>query len=218
MVLHMRAAADLTGLALIRESAMRLTAERGWAAVSIRDIAANAGVSSSLVVHHFGTKRRLREAVDTRVTEVFAELVKQLGDAEQLGDADLEGGWFVSIAAAFHDRAGSDSAVLAYLRRLLIDGGPAATALFGSLYAATVASLADLESAGVLRPTADAAARAAFLLINDLAVVLLRDEVTRVLGIDPLSRQGLRRWGNTVMEVYRGGAFTVPDEADRRKE
>ena len=76
--------------------------------------------------------------------------------------------------------------MLAYLRRLLIDGGTAATALFGSLFAATVAALADLESAGVLRPTADAPARAAFLLINDLAVVLLRDEVARVIGVDPL--------------------------------
>jgi len=202
----MRAARDLTGLALIRESAMRLTAERGWAAVSIRDIAANAGVSSSLVVHHFGTKARLREAVDARVTEVFARLL------EQLGDTEVRDGEFMSLAAAFHEQVGSDGAVLAYLRRLLIDGGPAASALFGSMYAATVAGLADLESAGVLRPTVDAAARAAFLLINDLAVVLLRDEVARVLGMDPLSRQGLRRWGNTVMEIYRGGAFAGPDE------
>jgi AcrR family transcriptional regulator len=212
----MRAATDLTGLALIRESAMRLTAERGWSAVPIRDIAAAAGVSSSLVVHHFGTKARLREAVDTRVTEVFAELLVQLGDAGQIGAADVQGGEFLSIAAAFHDRVGSDGVVLAYLRRLLIDGGPAATALFGSLYAATLASLADLESAGVLRPTTDAAVRAAFLLINDLAVVLLRDEVARVLGVDPLSRQGLRRWGNTVLEIYRGGAFTIPDEPEGR--
>ena len=203
----MRAVEDLTGLALIRESAMRLTAQKGWAAVSIRDIASAAGVSSSLVVHHFGTKARLREAVDARVTEVFAELLGQLGDA------DLQRGEFMSIASAFHDQVGSDGAVLAYLRRLLIDDGPAAAAIFGSLYAATVASLVDLESAGVLRPTQDAAARAAFLLINDLAVVLLRDQVTRVLGVDPLSRAGLRRWGDAVMEIYRNGAFAVPDES-----
>lgn len=205
----MRAAADLTGQALIRESAMRLTADRGWAGVSIRDIAADAGVSSSLVVHHFGTKARLREAVDARVTEVFATLLGQLGDA------DAQAGEFMSIAAAFHDRVGADGTLLAYLRRLLIDGGPAATALFGSLYAATVSGLAELESAGALRPTADSAARAAFLLINDLAVVLLREEVTRVLGVDPLSRAGLRRWGTTVMEIYRSGAFIVPDETER---
>lgn len=207
-ILHMRAAADLTGLALIRESAMRLAADRGWAAVSIRDIAAEAGVSSSLVVHHFGTKARLREAVDARVIEVFADLLGQMGDADALA------GEYMSIAAAFHDQVGADGVVLSYLRRLLIDGGPAATALFGSLYDATAASLAELESAGVLRPTADQPARAAFLLVNDLAVVLLRGEVARVLGIDPLSRQGMRRWGNTVMEIYRGGAFTVPDDAE----
>ena len=34
----------------------------------------------------------------------------------------------------------------------------------------------------------------------------------RVLGHDPLSRAGLRRWGDTVMEIYRGGAFAVPNE------
>ncbi len=191
---------------------MRLAAERGWAAVSIRDIAAGAGVSASLVVHHFGTKARLREAVDTRVTEVLAQLLQQLGDTE------VQGGEFTSIAAAFHDQVGDDGVVLGYLRRLLIDGGPAATALFGSLYAATLAMLADLEADGALRPTTDAPARAAFLLINDLAVVLLREQVTQVLGVDPLGRPGLRRWGNTVMEIYRDGAFVHPDETMGRKQ
>lgn len=165
-----------------------------------------------MVVHHFGTKAKLREAVDARVAAVFAQLLEQLGDT---GVQDRE---FASIAAAFQDQVGSDGAVLAYLRRLLIDGGTTATALFGSLFAATVAALADLEAAGVLRPTADAPARAAFLLINDLAVVLLRDEVARVIGIDPLSPAGFRRWGHTVMEIYRDGAFTVPGETERRTE
>ena len=196
----------------IRESAMRLAAERGWAAVTIRDIAAAAGVSGSLVVHHFGTKARLREAVDTRVTEVLAQLL------QQLGDTDAQGSEFMSIAAAFHNQVGDDGVVLSYLRRLLIDGGPTATALFGSLYAATVTMLAELEAAGALRPTADAPARAAFLLINDLAVVLLREQVTQVLGVDPLGRPGLRRWGQAVMEIYRDGAFADPDETTGRKE
>ena len=93
--------------------------------------------------------------------------------------------------------------------RLTADSGWAAVSIRDI---AAAASLSDLESAGALRPTADAAARAAFLLINDLAVVLLQDQVARVLGVDPLSRAGLRRWGNTVMEIYRGGAFAGPDE------
>ena len=45
---------------------MRLFARRGAAAVTIRDIAAEAGVSPSLVIHHYGSKQGLREAVDNR--------------------------------------------------------------------------------------------------------------------------------------------------------
>jgi len=71
--------------------------------------------------------------------------------------------------------------------RLTADSGWAAVSIRDI---AAAASLSDLESAGALRPTADAAARAAFLLINDLAVVLLQDQVARVLGVDPLSRGG----------------------------
>jgi AcrR family transcriptional regulator len=201
----MRAVEDLTGLALIRESAMRLAAQRGWGSVTIRDIAADAGVSSSLVVHHFGTKARLRESVDARVTNTLGHLLKQFAEA------DVPDGEFMSFAAAFQAQVGPDTAVLAYLRRLLIDGGPTASALFETLFAATGAILSELESAGSLRPAADASARTAFLLINDLAVVLLRDEIARVLGVDPFSREGLKRWGNTVMDVYRHGAFAVPD-------
>ncbi len=162
----------MTGLALIRESAMRLTAMRVGGGV---DPGHRRGRRSVVVVgrsplRHQGPVAGGRRCPGDRG---LAQLL------EQLGDADVHDGEFMSIAAAFHDQVGSDGAP-AYLRRLLIDGGPAATELFGTLYAATVASLADLESAGVLRPTADVLARAAFLLINDLAVVLLRDEVARV--------------------------------------
>jgi hypothetical protein len=47
--------------------------------------------------------------------------------------------------------------------------------------------------------------RAAFLLVNDLAVVILRDRLREVLGVDPLSGAGLRRWGAEVLAIYGGG-------------
>ncbi len=205
--LHMRPV-DFTGTALIRESAMRLAAERGWDAVSIRDIAAAAGVSPSLVVHHYGTKSRLREAADRRAIEVVTELVDTLSGLEP-----GEGG-AVSLAAAFQEQVGA-SPVLGYTRRLLIDGGTAATTLFDALYSATVRMLAVLESRGLVRPTDDQAGRAAFLLVNDLAVMIMRDEIGRVLGVDPLSRTGLQRWGGTVMDIYANGVFTAPDTIDK---
>ncbi len=48
-----------------------------------------------------------------------------------------------------------------------------------------------LTAAGVVRPAADPSVRAAFLMINDLAALLLRDHVTAVLGVEPLTPERL---------------------------
>lgn len=47
--------------------------------------------------------------------------------------------------------------------------------------------------------------RAAFLLVNDLAVLTLRPRLTEVLGVDPLSDAGMRRWAGEVFAIYREG-------------
>ena len=46
---------DLTAKAVIRNTALRLFAERGPDGVSVREIAAAAGVSPALVIHHYGS-------------------------------------------------------------------------------------------------------------------------------------------------------------------
>ncbi|NUR49810.1 MAG: helix-turn-helix transcriptional regulator, partial [Hamadaea sp.] len=63
-----RAPDDLTARARIRDAAIRLFADRGIAGASVRDIAQEAGVSSGLLRHHFGSKEALRDACD-----VFAQ-------------------------------------------------------------------------------------------------------------------------------------------------
>jgi len=68
---------------------------------------------------------------------------------------------------------------------------------------------ATLEAAGLVRPSSDAEVRAAFLLVNDLAVVLLRDQVHEVLGMDPLARSGMERWTAQVLDVYSRGVLTI---------
>ena len=197
--------ADRTAAAVIRDAAMRLFADRGVGAVSIRDIAGAAGVSASLVIHHYKSKDGLQAAVDARVTEWVSELLGEFtGSPEARSSA--------SIGAALSEAVGAEPALVGYLRRLLVDGGGTAAPLFRSLFEVTVTSLADMETAGIARPTADPAARAAFLLADDLAVILLRDQVTAVLGVDPLGRDGTARWSAAVLEVYTGGVFDVPQE------
>ena len=73
-------AADLTAAARIRETAMGLFAERGVAAVSVRDVAEAAGVSPSLVIHHYKSKEGLKAAVDERATAAVIDAVAELGE------------------------------------------------------------------------------------------------------------------------------------------
>ncbi|WP_267204598.1 hypothetical protein [Rhodococcus opacus] len=87
--------------------------------------------------------------------------------------------------------------------------------LFRALFDATAGSLAGLEAAGVVRPAADPAVRAAFLLVNDLAVILLREQVQAVLGVDPLGPTGLGRWSQTLMDTYSRGIFALGPEEEQ---
>ena len=62
---------DLTARATIRNAALRLFGERGPDAVTVREIATQAGVSPALVLHHFGSKDGLRAEVDAFAAQAF---------------------------------------------------------------------------------------------------------------------------------------------------
>jgi TetR/AcrR family transcriptional regulator, regulator of cefoperazone and chloramphenicol sensitivity len=196
--LNMHSASDLTAAAAIRTAAMRLFAERGFAAVTVRDVAAAAGVSAPLVMHHYGSKEGLREAVDEHAWQVLERLFEIL---DVLGDRD-EQDPSVAMSSPFADLLEHEPDVTTYLRRLLVDGGPRADRLFERLYRATLAAGERLRAAGVWREGADDEVLAAFLLVNDLGAVMLRDQVRAVLGLDPLAGAGLLRWSRTVLDVY----------------
>ena len=192
---------DLTAAARIRETATRLFAERGAAAVTIREIAAAAGVSPSLIMHHYGSKDGLKETVDRRATALVEALFSEVTDSAQGGVTAP------SLAAALADRLEQEPMLPAYLRRLLLDGGSPAESIFHAMFAATVSGLEALEAAGLVRPAIENRVRAAFLLVNDLALVLLRDQIRGVLGVDPLSKAGMPRWTAEVLDVYEHGVF-----------
>src|SRR6185437_15562788 len=165
---------DRTLRAVIRDEALRLFADRGPDAVSVRQIASAAGVSPGLIVHHFGSKDGLREAVDQYVLAVFDRMLGDISSGRpDLFDAAASG----SIAEEIMAHLPADSPVPGYLRRLLIEGSDASRGLF-ALSARTLDALA---AAGVADPGRDPAVRAAFLLVNDLAVLLLREHLTDVL-------------------------------------
>lgn len=189
----MRSAAngDLTAKAQIRDTALRLFAADGFDAVGVRRIAAEVGVSPALVLHHFGSKQGLRQAIDDHVIATFDELVGTPTDGEVVA---VLRGQDRSGVDAFSARMAADPAVLSYLRRMLLSDDEAARRLVGHWHAMSVDMLTQLARRGLLDPGPDPAVRAALLLSADLGVILLRTQLTEVLGFDPLATEGIQRW------------------------
>jgi AcrR family transcriptional regulator len=201
---------DRTLRAVIRDEALRLFAEHGPGAVSVRQIAAAARVSPGLIVHHFGSKDGLRDAVDQYVLAVFDRMLSDMSSGRSDPfDAASSG----SMAEAMLAHLPADSPLPGYLRRLLVDGGDAGRELFARLFALSRRTLDALAAAGFADPGRDPAVRAAFLLVNDLAVLLLRDHLADVLGADPLSGDGLSRWADEVLLIYGAGLLAAPPPA-----
>ncbi|HEX5296694.1 MAG TPA: TetR family transcriptional regulator [Streptosporangiaceae bacterium] len=196
---------DRTARAAIRDEALRLFAEHGPDAVSVRRIAAAAEVSPGLVIHHFGSKEGLREAVDAQVLAMFAAMLGQL-TTPGLYDPGAAG----SLAEAVVRYLPPDSPVPGYLRRLLLSGGDPGWELFRRLYEGSRTALDAMSEAGLAARGADPAVRAAILMSNDLAVLLLREQLAEVLGTDPLSAAGMARWGREMLAIYAAGLMTVP--------
>lgn len=200
---------DLTARAAIRNAALRLFAERGHDAVTVRQIATAAGVSPALVVHHFGSKDGLRGAVDTHAIDAFDRVFAELDD-DDIAEMLTGGEATTSVAEAFSRMLPPGSPLPAYLRRLLLTNDPAGAAIFGRWFGATRRLLDAMVTLGAARPSDDPDVRAAFLLVNDLAVILLRNQIATAIGDDPLTPSGLDRWARQATAIYLEGAFAAP--------
>ncbi|MGV0043506.1 TetR/AcrR family transcriptional regulator [Mycobacterium colombiense] len=194
---------DRTARARIRDEALRLFAERGPDAVTLRDIANAASVSPALLIRHYGSKDGLVEIVDNHVVATFEVLLTKM--TEQTALVGLEPTAVPSLLDGLATYLPPDSPIPAYLSRLLINGGSAGSALFDRLFRLSQTTLDAMVAVGTASRGADAAVRAAFLLVNDLAVLTLRPRLTEVLGVDPLSDEGMRRWAGEVFAIYRDG-------------
>lgn len=181
----------------IIDTALRLFAERGNQAVSIRDIATEAEVSPALIPHHFGSKAGLVAAVDAQVSGMFDHLSGALEEPS-------------SLAAVLAEQFPTNPHLVAYVRRSLIDGSDTGRAIFREWYAKTVELMDGLVSTGAARPTEDPTMRAALLLSNDLAWLMLHEHIGDVLDVDPLSTEGVTRWAHEAMDAYTHGIFIPP--------
>jgi AcrR family transcriptional regulator len=178
---------DLTTRARIRDAAMALFAEQGVKATTIRGIAETARVSPGLVQHHFGTKDALRQACDEYVLSYMREQVN-VG----VTDRNLAKPEFIENV---HRTA---PPLMKYLGRALVDGSPAAAAMFDELVNVTEEHLARGEHS-----EADHRARATVLTAMKLGITVLHEHVSRALGTDLYAPQAAVRVGKAQLDLIR---------------
>src|SRR3954452_11827258 len=195
---------DRTARARIRDAAVRTFGAAGFDA-PVRAVAAEAGVSPGLVMHHFGSKDGLRAACDQHVFAVIRE-------AETDAFASGPGAMLAQLAEL--DRY---APLVGYLVQALLAGGDLAATLLARMTTDAESHLAEAVAAGRVRGgrigrTRDPAARAAYLVDIGMGAVLAFVRRHPTAGADP--RAVLRAYAEPnslpALELYTEGLLTDP--------
>lgn len=197
----MRSIDDRTTIARIRDAAITEFAANGVDGTSIRTIAATAGVSPALVIHHFGSKDDLRVACDEYVAGIIREVK---GGVMASGSA-------LDISAAF--RAVGDIRAAEYLARTLVDGSPHVAELVDEIVDDAIKYVATGVETGMIRPSAHERERAAILTIWALGALVLHEHLERLIGVDitadfSLDPKAASAYMAPVLEIYGQGVIT----------
>jgi AcrR family transcriptional regulator len=191
-----RASEDLTARARIRDAALRLFAERGIGAATIRDIAKAAGVSSGLVRHHFGSKEALRDACDAYAVDQTNRLREQMLVEGRLADQAFVG--------TVHPTA---MLLQSYLVRSMMDGSDTAAAMFDDMV-----EIGEHWLARGKVETRDLRAFSAVLCAMQMGVFLMQDQLSRALGVDVRTSEGRARMNHGFVDVFSHPLLT-PEQA-----
>ncbi|KAA8967684.1 TetR/AcrR family transcriptional regulator [Mycobacterium sp.] len=146
--------ADLTAAARIRHAAIEQFGRHGFG-IGLRAIAKAAGVSTALVIHHFGSKEGLRTACDDYVAEEIRN-----AKSETMRSTD-PGTWLAALA-----EVESYAPLMAYLLRSMQSGGELARILWRKMIQDAEEYLDEGVRAGTLKPSRDPKARAKYLAIT----------------------------------------------------
>lgn len=194
---------DLTAKARIRNAAFTLIARHGEEAASVRHIAQQAGVSSSLVIHHFGTKQGVVDAVSSWVVETIGEMTRDVLDVVAPAEAHRRR-WLL------FERATRNAPLLgAYVRRMLLSGNRSGLHWFKRTVDDASEHLVERANAGIARPVTDPRITAAMVVVLGYAPVILRPQLEHALGLDFDDQHDRARWGDAQTELLSSALYPL---------
>ncbi|MEQ4717134.1 TetR family transcriptional regulator [Nonomuraea sp. B19D2] len=184
---------DLTAQAKIRDAAIAHFARDGFQKTNLRAVAATAGVSAGLVIHHFGSKEKLRSVCDDHVLGVLVRRSHEAGTADLLRE-------FMSNPEEYHLH-------VRYMVRAIEEDTPAAGRLVDTLVAESESILRAGMAEGSIRPYSDVRALAVLTVLTSLATLTMAPPLTRALGFDGFGPEVLRRLALPTLELYTHGLY-----------
>lgn len=158
----------------IRRAALSLFGERGVAATSLREVARVAGVAPGLVVHHFGGKDGLHEAIDTFVVDLFRDALDSVpleGPTREVAAARD-----AAVTRMFED----NPEAIDYLRRVVVTPDPGDLGLARKLVAETTTQTQILRDHGVARSRTPVSEQAVEVLVRQIGSRLLQPALQRI--------------------------------------
>ncbi|WP_204079290.1 TetR/AcrR family transcriptional regulator [Mycobacterium riyadhense] len=159
---------DLTAKARIRNAALDLYAQFGEDRISLRAIAAEAGVTLGLVQHHFKTKAGLRNAVDRLVVDHFAQAIAEV--PTEGPPAELA----VARDNAVRRMLVDNPAVVNYIRRSVLEASDDRMHLLDVLVELTRSEVAALRQAGVASTRRRESIQVVTVLLRQMGELLLQ--------------------------------------------
>ncbi len=188
---------DRTARARIRDAAIARFASDGVAATSLKSIAADAGTSTPLVIHHYGSKEGLRVACDEYVVAAI----------RAIKHASVAAGRSLDPFPVIRDLQ-QGPPLLKYLSRTLADSSPQVAALIDELVDDAVAYMAEGIRSGLLKPTDHPREVAIVLTLWQLGALVLHEHAKRLLGVDLTGDpEGLMAWALPATEILTKGVI-----------
>lgn len=193
---------DLTAAARIRDAAIDVFGRRGFDVASVREIAQEAGVSPALVIHHYGSKDKLREHCDDYL---IAEGLR----IEKSTDLDDEA-QVTAMIATFPPH----HPWLVYVSRMILDGGPAGVAVWDRFMGEAIRTLEMPGSPMRLREGVDPASAAAVATAVGMIPLVFQAHLARSLGAERLDGEAYQRLMATLMQLLMTGLYEATPKGD----
>jgi AcrR family transcriptional regulator len=187
---------DLTTKARIRDAALARFPKDGFGATTIRAIAADAEVSPALVLHHFGSKERLREACDHYVLVRYRETKLAAMATENVYDPGFAANAYLM-----------SQPLLRYFGWALSRNHPAAGDLFDEMVREGIEITRIAVQRGMVHDSPDLERRTAVGMALNLGMLVMHAHLERNIGVDVLSAEGIAELSPTLFEIF-GGLFT----------